>query len=86
MYHSAGWTGFVRPEYWTKDVWDLDPLEPSNNGYENEDLIVWMRLSAMPTFIKMFRRVAHEGVFSTGLPAGEYTIDITYSEYTVSQP
>ncbi|CAG2120410.1 unnamed protein product, partial [Medioppia subpectinata] len=37
-----------RPPLWTKNIDDLDPNHPINNGYDNEHLIVWMRTAAFP--------------------------------------
>ena len=76
-----GWSGFKQPPNWDVSVWDLDPTDSSNTGYENEDLIVWMRTAALPTFRKLFRRVNHTAsLFSDGLPAGTYKINIQYSK------
>lgn len=73
---------FARPNLWKKDIWDLDKDDPDNNGFQNEDLIVWMRTAALPTFRKLYRRVDHsqEG-FKDGLPKGNYTLNIDYSKY-----
>lgn len=59
----------VKPLYWSKPVYELDPKNASNNGYENEDLIVWMRTAAFPSFRKLYRRIDHtrEG-YKNGLP------------------
>ncbi|XP_046373470.1 cell cycle control protein 50A-like isoform X3 [Haliotis rufescens] len=78
--NPSSWAGLSKPPNWPKPVWELD-TEPSNNdnGYENEDLIVWMRTAALPTFRKLYRRVEHKGTFSDGLPAGDYEISITYA-------
>ncbi|GFS09751.1 cell cycle control protein 50A [Elysia marginata] len=69
---------FTKPPNWNAPVWQLDTVNTDNNGYENEDLIVWMRTAALPTFRKLYRRVNHSATFSDGLPAGQYTIDIEY--------
>eukprot|EP00043_Microstomoeca_roanoka_P005703 m.57417 g.57417 ORF g.57417 m.57417 type:complete len:376 (-) comp13081_c0_seq1:279-1406(-) len=45
----------------------------SGEGYENEDLIVWMRTAALPNFRKLYRRV--EG----SLPDAEYVFVIGYN-------
>lgn len=71
--------GFVRPKAWSRELWQLD-IEDSNNGFQNEDLIVWMRTAALPTFRKLYRRVDHsEDPFSQGLQSGNYTLMIQYS-------
>ncbi|WAR02561.1 CC50A-like protein [Mya arenaria] len=73
------WAGFTNPPNWNdKNVYDLDPSDPNNNGYKNEDLIVWMRTAALPTFRKLYRRISHSGTFADGLPKGTYQLDITY--------
>ncbi|RUS76761.1 hypothetical protein EGW08_015468 [Elysia chlorotica] len=68
----------TKPPNWNVPVWQLDTAQSDNNGYENEDLIVWMRTAALPTFRKLYRRVNHTATFSNGLPAGEYQIDVEY--------
>ena len=71
-----------RPPNWNYTAWDLDRANPTNNGYRNEDFIVWMRTAAMPTFRKLYRKLASNGSgsFSDGLPAGTYRLTIGYSE------
>lgn len=75
---------FAKPKNWSKYIYELDEDNPNNNGLQNEDLIVWMRTAALPTFRKLYRRVDHsvEG-FTEGLLAGNYTLNIKYS-YSVS--
>ena len=74
----------------------------SNNGYKNEDLIVWMRAAAFPSFRKFYRRIDHfttgniagdddseeknaaapdTELFTSGLPAGNYTLTVGYGWY-----
>lgn len=73
--------GFARPIAWTKNLWELDPSNPDNNGLQNEDLIVWMRTAALPSFRKLYRRVVYSGFFKDRLPSGQYTLDVDYSEF-----
>ena len=68
----------IKPLYWQKNVWELDSDDDDNNGYRNEDLIVWMRTAALPTFRKLYRRVNHDGVFKDGLPKGQYRLNVIY--------
>ncbi|KAJ8984934.1 hypothetical protein NQ317_012184 [Molorchus minor] len=61
-----------------------DPGNPENNGFQNEDLIVWMRTAALPTFRKLYRIGSTIGKgFSNGLRKGDYELKIDYS-YDVS--
>jgi len=70
---------FARPKNWTKNIYDLDPNDTSNNGFQNEDLIVWMRTAALPSFRKLYRRVNHdEDGFQDGLVTGRYVLNIKY--------
>ncbi|XP_014678800.1 PREDICTED: cell cycle control protein 50A-like, partial [Priapulus caudatus] len=72
--------GTVKPLYWSQPVYELDAKNPANNGYKNEDLIVWMRTAALPNFRKLHRRVKHtDSPFQKGLPSGDYTVRIQYS-------
>ncbi|KAB7497305.1 Cell cycle control protein 50A [Armadillidium nasatum] len=77
---DAAFNGTVKPLYWSKPVFELDPKNPSNNGYENEDLIVWMRTAAFPSFRKLYRRIDHtkEG-YKNGLPQGQYSLHVQYN-------
>ena len=59
----------------------MDPLNPKNNGLQNEDLIVWMRTAALPNFRKLYRKVEKVGNFKDGLPKGKYELEIEYSKY-----
>lgn len=72
------WANTVKPLNWTKSVQNLS-TDSNNNGYINEDLIVWMRTAALPTFRKFYRRVNHTGAFQNNLPAGNYSLLISYS-------
>ncbi|XP_059616086.1 cell cycle control protein 50A [Phlebotomus argentipes] len=77
--------GFERPRAWTRNLWELDLENPDNNGFQNEDLIVWMRTAALPSFRKLYRRVDHSsGQFSEGLPKGDYTLKVDYT-YSVTE-
>lgn len=57
-------------------MYELDPTDPDNNGYQNEDLIVWMRVAALPRFRKLHRRIG--GSFTDGMPNGTYQLVINY--------
>lgn len=72
---------FAKPKAWTKELWELDLLNADNNGFQNEDLIVWMRTAALPSFRKLYRRVDHsQKFFQNGLRAGIYELTVNYSE------
>ena len=69
----------LRPRDWHQDLWELDTENESNNGLQNEDLIVWMRTAALPNFRKLYRKIDHsEGTYSEGLPKGTYQLNIDY--------
>ncbi|XP_072300886.1 transmembrane protein 30C [Eucyclogobius newberryi] len=72
--------GTVKPLYWQKNVYNLDPSDPTNNGFINDDLIVWMREAAFPNFKKLYGILNRDiSPFDKGLPAGNYSIHITYN-------
>lgn len=77
---TQAFSGTQPPPNWKNPIYDLDPSDLSNNGYENEDLMVWMRTAALPNFRKLYRRVNHTGTFQNGLPVGNYILAIGYSE------
>uniref|UniRef100_A0A224XF55 Putative cell cycle control protein n=1 Tax=Panstrongylus lignarius TaxID=156445 RepID=A0A224XF55_9HEMI len=75
---KEAFSGFSKPVNWKKHVWELDD-DPSNNGFQNEDLIVWMRTAALPNFRKLYRRIDHsDKPFTSGLPQGKYELEIEY--------
>ncbi|KAF8564343.1 hypothetical protein P879_07500 [Paragonimus westermani] len=77
---NSSWANTVKPESWPKTA-----LERSPDAYSgDEELLVWMRPAALPTFRKLHRIIDHEGVFKSGMPAGQYTVDIGYA-YPVTQ-
>ncbi|XP_029980518.1 transmembrane protein 30C [Sphaeramia orbicularis] len=72
--------GTAKPLYWQKPVYELDPLDPTNNGFINDDLIIWMREAAFPNFKKLYGVLNRaKEPFTTGLPAGNYSIEISYN-------
>nr|CAD7404004.1 unnamed protein product [Timema poppensis] len=75
---------YAKPLNWQRPVYELDVSDPKNNGFENEDLIVWMRTAALPSFRKLYRRVDHDkDSYRQGLPSGNYTLYVNYT-YQVS--
>ncbi|XP_067098765.1 cell cycle control protein 50B [Osmerus mordax] len=68
----------VKPPYWSKPAYELDTSDASNNGFINQDFLVWMRRAALPDFRKLYRRIT-EGDYAHGLPAGNYSLNITYN-------
>lgn len=76
---SAAFAGTARPPYWHKAVYLLDEEDEKNNGYINDDFIIWMRVSAFATFRNLYRRISRKGQFTDGLPAGNYTFHISYN-------
>ncbi|XP_063978092.1 cell cycle control protein 50A [Diachasmimorpha longicaudata] len=80
---TKAFENYEKPRNWTKYVWQLDEEDPSNNGFQNEDLIVWMRTAALPTFRKLYRRINHTDPMFKGLKKGDYILSVKYS-YQVS--
>ncbi|XP_030624453.1 cell cycle control protein 50A isoform X1 [Chanos chanos] len=70
----------TKPVNWRKPVYELDPSDPENNGFINEDFIVWMRTAALPTFRKLYRIIQKsKDNLTPTLPRGTYVLDITYN-------
>ncbi|CAL8094992.1 unnamed protein product [Calicophoron daubneyi] len=77
---ASSWDDTVKP-----DSWKLNATERSKDAYKgDEELIVWMRTAALPTFRKLYRKLIPQGRFTDGLPAGNYSIDVGYA-YPVTQ-
>ncbi|TNN61007.1 Cell cycle control protein 50B [Liparis tanakae] len=70
--------GTVKPPFWSKPAYELDPTDPNNNGFINQDFLVWMRRAALPDFRKLYRRISQDD-YARGLPAGNYTLQIGYN-------
>ncbi|XP_068194920.1 cell cycle control protein 50B [Antennarius striatus] len=68
----------VKPINWPRPAYELDPSDPANNGFINQDFLVWMRRAALSDFRKLYRRIT-EGDYAQGLPAGNYSLDIGYN-------
>ncbi|KAK2904967.1 hypothetical protein Q8A67_006766 [Cirrhinus molitorella] len=72
--------GTTQPLYWQHPVYKLDVTDSNNNGFINDDLIVWMREAAFPNFKKLYGVLNRaQGPFTEGLPAGNYTLSINYN-------
>ncbi|XP_076025903.1 transmembrane protein 30C [Genypterus blacodes] len=72
--------GTAQPLYWQKPIYELDPSDPTNNGFINDDFLVWMREAAFPNFKKLYGVLYRaDEPFTNGLPAGSYSIDISYN-------
>lgn len=82
IFSSTVFEPFGRPIAWSRNLWELDTENEDNNGLKNEDLIVWMRTAALPSFRKLYRRVnfEKEPKFQGKLPRGNYELDIEYSK------
>uniref|UniRef100_A0A4W5P2W3 Cell cycle control protein n=1 Tax=Hucho hucho TaxID=62062 RepID=A0A4W5P2W3_9TELE len=71
--------GTSKPVNWRKSVYELDPSDPDNNGFINEDFIVWMRTAALPTFRKLYRIIHKKTNMTPTLPLGQYILEVTYN-------
>ncbi|XP_044277550.1 cell cycle control protein 50A [Varanus komodoensis] len=70
--------GTSKPVNWRKPVYMLDS-DADNNGFINEDFIVWMRTAALPTFRKLYRLIERQDNLHPTLPAGNYSLEIAYN-------
>ncbi|CAJ1073410.1 cell cycle control protein 50A-like [Xyrichtys novacula] len=70
--------GTVKPISWPRPAYELDTSDPANNGFINQDFLVWMRRAALPDFRKLYRRIT-DGDYAKGLPAGNYSLEIAYN-------
>ncbi|XP_015266100.1 PREDICTED: cell cycle control protein 50C-like [Gekko japonicus] len=76
---SSAFAGTARPPYWHKPAYLLDPEDEENNGYTNDDFIIWMRVAAFPSFKNLYCRLSRTNEFADGLPAGNYGLHISYN-------
>lgn len=79
---KAAFEGTIKPLNWRKPVYELSPGNPDNNGFQNEDLIVWMRTAALPTFRKLYGLIDIKNSLQQDLdylPRGHYTLLIQYN-------
>lgn len=68
----------TKPLNWQKAVYELDPTNADNNGFINEDFIVWMRTAALPTFRKLYRLIEKNDA-SFALAPGNYSLHVEYN-------
>lgn len=77
---TLAFEGTVKPPNWREPVYKL-ASDPENNGFQNEDLIVWMRTAALPTFRKLYGIVVTDTLQQDidHLPRGQYSLLINYN-------
>jgi hypothetical protein len=66
-------SGTAHPPSWSTGACNLSD-NVDNSGFVNEDLIVWMRTAAFPTFRKLYAKL-DDGLSTSR----EYTLTITYN-------
>lgn len=74
--NPASWAGTVQPPNWNHTAMDFPSVvqyPELNQGYINQDFIVWMRTAALPTFLKLYRKL------DAPLPAGDYQFQVEYN-------
>ncbi|XP_026314134.1 cell cycle control protein 50A-like [Hyposmocoma kahamanoa] len=69
---------YSRPKSWNFPIWDLDPTNSSNNGFQNEPFIAWMSAKDSNGPIAAWRVNRNDTVYKDGLPAGNYTLIVNY--------
>ncbi|KAM9466290.1 cell cycle control protein 50B [Clarias gariepinus] len=75
---ANAFAGTSQPINWPKPVYQLDTSDQANNGFLNQDFLVWMRCAAFPDFRKLYGRITG-GDYASGLPAGNYSLEIKYN-------
>ncbi|XP_056446584.1 cell cycle control protein 50A-like [Gadus chalcogrammus] len=75
---TVAFQGTSKPVNWRTPVFELDPNDPDNNGFINEDFIVWMRTAALPTFRKLYRIIQKKADAPT-LASGKYELEVSYN-------
>ncbi|XP_042630496.1 LOW QUALITY PROTEIN: cell cycle control protein 50B-like [Cyprinus carpio] len=75
---AKAFDGTVKPINWPRPAYELDLTDPNNNGFLNQDFLVWMRRAALPQFRKLYRRIT-DGDYAAGLPAGNYSLTVHYN-------
>lgn len=75
---TAVFQGTTKPLNWRRPVYELD-ADQGNNGFINEDFIVWMRTAALPTFRKLYRIINKKNNMVPTLPRGNYTLEVVYN-------
>ncbi|TKS75330.1 Cell cycle control protein 50A P4-ATPase flippase complex beta subunit TMEM30A [Collichthys lucidus] len=75
---TTAFQGTTKPLNWRRPVYELDAAA-NNDGFINEDFIVWMRTAALPTFRKLYRIIKSpsNGMMPT-MPRGNYTLEVVY--------
>lgn len=78
---AAAFAGTIKPPFWSKAVYELATGNDDNNGFQNEDLIVWMRTAALPTFRKIYAIINLNSIQQDldHLPEGDYILRIYYN-------
>ncbi|XP_075718153.1 cell cycle control protein 50A [Rhinoderma darwinii] len=69
----------TKPINWQKPVYELDPNDDNNNGFVNEDFIVWMRTAALPTFRKLYGLIEKNDAAYAALAPGNYSLHVEYN-------
>ncbi|VDD88624.1 unnamed protein product [Enterobius vermicularis] len=76
----SAFEGTAKPLDWERPACELGNDE-DGYAFENVDFIVWMKPAALPNFRKTYRTLKRSktGVFTNGLPQGNYTLTVHYS-------
>ncbi|XP_048350006.1 cell cycle control protein 50C-like [Sphaerodactylus townsendi] len=76
---SSTFTGAAIHPYWQKPAFLLDIEDEENNGYRNDNFIIWIRVAPFPKLKNFYCHLSHTNEFADGFPAGDYGIHISYN-------
>lgn len=68
----------AKPKYWANELHEF--IDTSGNiGLDNEELIIWMRLAAFPSFVKPYGYLKQQNQTDITMSAGNYRLVIGYN-------
>ncbi|CAH0595313.1 unnamed protein product [Chrysodeixis includens] len=74
---QAAFKNYSKPINWRRNIWELDPTNPNNNGFQNEAFIAWMRTDMKRK--PLWRIDEKDPKYQGGLPIGIYILRVKYA-------